>query len=242
MSDTDLAAKKRRVEAAPAAAAAAPVAAAGDAAARQKRYGAVLDDVWKWDAVGMFHTAVLAADVPDYRDVVASPIDITTLRGSVADGTCADDGDFRDALHRMAANALLYNEAGNAWHNHAAALMKKVPKYLARHGVAPQGEDDTYVPTKRCTDDEATFAKAEKRGGEDMGTVLVAMRQDGELSIEELRAKYARKDADASDESDGDDDDDDDGSSSSDDEEDDEEGSGGSWEDSTNGSEAEDGN
>jgi hypothetical protein len=158
---------------------------------RHSRDG-VVQDLWDWDTIAMFHAPVSEDIAPGYSAIVTHPIDLTTIKQKNASGAYdTSDAAFVEDLQRMVSNALQFNDRGTMWHSHAKSLQKKLRGFLGRHGIASE-DDEVYLPTRRAEDSDATLLQEEKRaGGEDVGSTLEAMKQDMAMSVEELRAKYS---------------------------------------------------
>ena len=140
---------------------------AAAAAAPLLNHGAcekLIDLVWAWDHMKMFHEPVTDEVVPGYSSVITDPIDLSTMRqklarsgnataaGASSSGTTAAtslytcDTDVVNDLDLMVTNALTFNTPGTVWHSHAKALRKRVdPSALIGGGVgeASAKKDDS---------------------------------------------------------------------------------------------------
>ena len=157
---------------------------------------AVIQEIWDWDSLAMFHTPVTDEVVPGYSAVIDKPIDLTTIRERNAAGAYDGDNDgkqstFVDDVMLMVSNALVFNGKGTPWHRHAKSLQKKLRGIFARHGVKQNDDDETYMPTHAAVDSDASIVRDEKRhGAEDIAGTLSAMQADMQLTREQLLAKY----------------------------------------------------
>lgn len=182
---------------------------------------AFIQKVWDADKLAMFHHPVSAADVPGYYEVVKNPVDLSAIRQKIENGVYKEDADVEADVALMLSNALEFNDKGSQWHRQAKEIRHNYLKFAKECGVNID-DDNSFIPSKKAKDDESTLRKAESKYKENFSEVMENMKKESEMSIEELRAKYAHKDDEDSNE---DEEDDEDEESSNDDDEESEDGS-----------------
>lgn len=152
--------------------------------------------LWEADTLAMFHHPVSATDVPGYHDVVAEPMDLSTIRQKIEEERYSSDSEVEDDVALMLSNALDFNEKGTQWHALAKKLRKLYPTIAEQVGLSFDA-DQVFIPSKKVRDDESTLRKEEKKGGEKLSEVLEAMEKEKEIPLDELRLMYARRKAEA---------------------------------------------
>lgn len=157
-----------------------------------------VNKLWAADTLAMFHHPVSATEVPGYHEVIAEPMDLSTIRKKIEAGTYAADAEVEDDVALMLSNALDFNEKGSQWHDLAKQLKKRYPVLAEQSGLSFDA-DQVFIPTKKVRDDESTLRKAEKKADEKLDDVLQAMEKEKEIPLEQLRAMYARRTTDAAD-------------------------------------------
>ncbi|EPY34571.1 bromodomain protein [Strigomonas culicis] len=164
-----------------------------------------IQKVWDADKLAMFHHPVSATDVPGYYEVVKNPVDLSSIKHKIEKGEYNEDADVEADVALMLANALEFNEKGSHWHRRAKEIRRHYLTFAKECGLNID-DDNSFIPSKKAKDDESTLRKAENKYKEDFSEVMENMKKEREMSIEELRAKYAHKE----DESSGDDEDEED--------------------------------
>lgn len=163
-------------------------------------FRAVLKELCDYDEsrLKMFLAPVKDEDVPGYSTVIDEPMDLGTMKEKVESRSYANGEEFCDDIELMCGNALHFNEKGSIWHTHAKKVKKLAERTLIKHGLSKVVEGDRrFVATAAADYSIGTFEKDERKANEDVNTTLEAMETDLQMSVEELRAKYARgKEAD----------------------------------------------
>lgn len=176
----------------------------GDRPDARPRYLALLNDIVQWDTLSMFHHPVTDDVVPGYSKIIQAPMDLATIRHRVEKRYYSDDEELVDDISLMISNALVFNDKFSVWYKHARNLKKKLPEFFKTHHVGEQPTvitneeeaDTVFMVTKRVADKETTIAKAERgKKAEHVDETLGAMKNDLDIPIEELRAKYKSVDA-----------------------------------------------
>ncbi|KAK7196176.1 bromodomain factor 2 protein [Novymonas esmeraldas] len=155
-----------------------------------------VNKLWAADTLAMFHHPVSETDVPGYYQVVAAPMDLSTIRKKVEENRYTSDAEVEDDVALMLSNALDFNTKGSQWYDLARQLKKRYPTLAQQSGLAFDA-DQVFIPSKKTRDDESTLRKAEKAGDEKLEDVLEAMEKEKEIPLEQLRAMYARHTATA---------------------------------------------
>lgn len=96
------------------------------------------------DRYGIFLLPVDADAIPDYRKVVARPMDLSTVRANVSAGVYLSPDDLRADLDLIWANCIRFNSDESIYYKEAVRLRALAGKYfeeflrnLARDGVTP---------------------------------------------------------------------------------------------------------
>ncbi|KPA81268.1 putative bromodomain factor 2 protein [Leptomonas pyrrhocoris] len=152
--------------------------------------------LWEADTLAMFHHPVSATEVPEYYDVIAEPMDLSTIRQKIAEDKYSTDSEVEDDVALMLSNALDFNAKGSPWHDLAKKIKNAYPAMAQQSGLAFD-DDQVFIPTKKEHDDESTLRKEERKGDEKLDEVLKTMEKEKEIPLDELRLMYARRKAEA---------------------------------------------
>ena len=162
----------------------------------------LLQEIHNADDVGMFRAPVRVEDVPGYHDVITTPIDLRTIRERVAAGhpSMQSVSDVYNALNLMISNALTFNRGRkNRFRRHAKKVQKEIERawetraeslpvplddmeYFASDGESSSSDDAFVGSSSSNSDGEPAMSAAEQ---------VHALQQDQQLSLDELKRKYA---------------------------------------------------
>lgn len=148
------------------------------------------------DTLAMFHNPVDPRQVIGYDKVITNPMDLSTIGAKIEGGKYNCDADVEDDVALMISNALEFNERGSRWHDLASRFRRMYHKLAVSSGLDVD-DDNAFIPAKRAKDDESTLSKAERHCNEKLDVVLTDLEKDKEVPLEELRARYAHKDNEA---------------------------------------------
>eukprot|EP00744_Colponema_vietnamica_P017974 GILI01025326.1.p1 GENE.GILI01025326.1~~GILI01025326.1.p1 ORF type:complete len:242 (-),score=46.04 GILI01025326.1:85-810(-) len=183
----------------------------------------LIDLIWKWDHLAMFHEPVDPTVVEGYTAAIPRPIDLSTIRSKLARSsgvvtslaaptgpatptisseggsssyTC--DTDLINDLDLMITNALTFNVAGTIWHSHAKTLRKRLSSEFIPMvaGLQIDEEELEYLDKgtkKESVDYSKSMLKEERKKTENISVVLNGMEEDLSIPIEELRKRFALK-------------------------------------------------
>lgn len=154
----------------------------------------VLNKVWTWDHLRMFHLPVRDEDVPGYSASVETPMDLSTIRTKLNQGNYRTDEEVEEDFYLMITNALQFNEIGSLWHSHAKKLKRQLPSFLKECDLSNL-EDGLYVPSGEAQDVEKTIEHEEKRGTENISATIQGMEDDLNIPLEVLIAQYKSAEA-----------------------------------------------
>lgn len=163
-----------------------------------KNYLELLQRIWDWDSMQMFHYPVSDEIVPGYSKEIDDPRDLSTMKDKcqkglqvMEDGYSSDEG-FVDDVRLMVANALRFNDKETVYYKHAKQLKKLLPRLFSQYELNDAAKETTFIPSRRAIDSEKTLRREERKNKENYDQTLKDMEEDkdAELSLEELRAKY----------------------------------------------------
>ncbi|OBZ89628.1 Bromodomain and PHD finger-containing protein 3 [Choanephora cucurbitarum] len=92
----------------------------------------LLDNIEKRDAYGLFLEPVNLDLVPDYLKVIKHPMDFSTMRKKIEDGTYTEADAFRSDFNLIVANAKLYNAADTIYWKSADKIYEVGSKLIDR--------------------------------------------------------------------------------------------------------------
>ncbi|CAD2214441.1 bromodomain protein [Angomonas deanei] len=151
-----------------------------------------IQKLWDADTLAMFHHPVSATEVPDYYTVIKCPIDLSSIKEKIEKGEYEADADVEADVALMITNALEYNEKHSPWYEQAKKMRSSYVTLAKQCGLAVD-DDTSFIPKKKFKDDERTLRVEEEKNKENFTEVMGELKKESELSIEELRAKYAHK-------------------------------------------------
>ncbi|PWN18131.1 hypothetical protein BCV69DRAFT_253233, partial [Microstroma glucosiphilum] len=92
---------------------------------------AALEKIIALDRSGLFMNPVSRSEVPDYYDVIKSPMDWAKILGKVDDHQYATAEEFADDVNLVCNNAILYNKADTSFHRTALKIKAAAQPLLA---------------------------------------------------------------------------------------------------------------
>jgi hypothetical protein len=115
----------------------------------------------------------VALGLPDYLDVVKTPMDLGTVRRRLAEGEYAGPGAFLREAALVFDNAMAYNPDDSRVHRQAAELRARLAQACeaspALRAAAARGGSSPPPPPCRYFSEEQGGAEAAERGGEEDG-------------------------------------------------------------------------
>lgn len=151
-----------------------------------------LQKLTEMDDLSMFAKPVNPSDVDGYDTIIKSPMDLCTISEKLEKGEYRSDGDLEDDVVLMITNALKFNSKGSIFYALGDKFRRCYHDIALSIGLAVDS-DIAYIPSKRRrdeNDDESTLMKAERKGVENLDEVLRGLKEDQEVSLDELRRKY----------------------------------------------------
>lgn len=129
----------------------------------------LLQRVSALDRTGLFLHPVSPQKVPDYYDIVKQPMDWTTIAAKIDDYKYTSVVEFRDDIHLVLDNAMLYNKLDTHYHRTAARIQKvaepvfeEFDRLQGIHGdnleLQLEAEDSILDLLLDYTDDDKTLA------------------------------------------------------------------------------------
>ncbi|KAI3441667.1 Bromo domain-containing protein, partial [Psidium guajava] len=82
----------------------------------------ILDKLQKKDTYGVYAEPVDPDELPDYHDVIENPMDFSTVRKKLADGSYAMLDQFESDVFLICLNAMRYNAPDTIYHKQARAI------------------------------------------------------------------------------------------------------------------------
>ncbi|KAL4539597.1 hypothetical protein Ndes2437B_g02039 [Nannochloris sp. 'desiccata'] len=122
----------------------------------------LLSKIKEKDTIHIFHEPVTDAEAPGYTDVIATPMDLLTMRKKLegGSGSYSDWPEFWEDLDLMFMNALTYNQPPDKIHGYALRLRKTVATMVSKVRANAKTAKDA---TKRAAaQKKAAAAKAER--------------------------------------------------------------------------------
>lgn len=112
----------------------------------------LLDSICTKDVQEIFTEPVDVEEVPDYKDVVTHPMDLSTMRSKLRDGKYEKLDDMENDFNLMIQNCLAYNNkdtifyrAGVRMRDQCGPLFKAVRKELIRDGIVEKPQSDESI-------------------------------------------------------------------------------------------------
>ncbi|XP_010060328.2 uncharacterized protein LOC104448222 isoform X1 [Eucalyptus grandis] len=99
-----------------------PSAAASIPLPDKKTVQLILDKLQKKDTYGVYAEPVDPEELPDYHDVIEHPMDFSTVRKKLANGSYATLDQFESDIFLICSNAMQYNAPDTIYHKQARAI------------------------------------------------------------------------------------------------------------------------
>ncbi|KAL9269166.1 Bromodomain and PHD finger-containing protein [Drosera capensis] len=94
----------------------------------KKRLELILDKLQKKDSYGVYAEPVDPEELPDYHDVIEHPMDFSTIRKNLANGSYSSLEQFESDVFLICSNAMLYNASETIYHKQARAIKELAEK------------------------------------------------------------------------------------------------------------------
>ncbi|GAB2277773.1 hypothetical protein Dimus_012477 [Dionaea muscipula] len=98
----------------------------------KKRLELILDKLQKKDTYGVYTEPVDPEELPDYHDVIDHPMDFSTIRKKLANGSYSTLEEFESDVFLICSNAMQYNDPETIYHKQAHAIKELSEKKFQR--------------------------------------------------------------------------------------------------------------
>uniref|UniRef100_A0A803LY70 Bromo domain-containing protein n=1 Tax=Chenopodium quinoa TaxID=63459 RepID=A0A803LY70_CHEQI len=98
----------------------------------KKQLELILDKLQKKDTYGVYAEPVDPEELPDYHDVVEHPMDFSTVRKKLANGSYSTLEQFESDVFLISSNAMQYNAPETVYHKQARAIKELAEKKFQR--------------------------------------------------------------------------------------------------------------
>ncbi|KDO62747.1 hypothetical protein CISIN_1g002731mg [Citrus sinensis] len=108
----------------------------------------ILDKLQKKDTYGVYAEPVDPEELPDYHDVIENPMDFTTVRKKLANGSYSSLDQFESDVFLICTNAMQYNAPDTVYHKQARAIQELAKKKFHRLRAGIERSEKELKPEK----------------------------------------------------------------------------------------------
>ncbi|KAL8144313.1 hypothetical protein V2J09_017345 [Rumex salicifolius] len=98
----------------------------------KKQLELILDKLQKKDTYGVYADPVDPDELPDYHDIIKNPMDFSTVRKKLANGSYSFFEQFESDIYLICSNAMKYNKSDTVYHKQARAIKELAQRKFHR--------------------------------------------------------------------------------------------------------------